>query len=208
MSGAVKNPNIATAVEAVRNCTTITLVPGTLRTTPIGTVEYYVQELATHKVVLAFQPSGVIIETCDDDVRSYPSIKHFVDSHPNQNTVIVITDMRQLIDIKAGDLFSVRGYLHKAYADAVVDRDHVHINAGRKNGGMPSGYECADVLEKLHSSGVSERCNDAALELSKRSFELEYITVGNDYADDLIKLLFEASKRIAQLEHNEKRRQD
>lgn len=66
------------------------------------------------------------------------------------------TSAKDLANIKCHDHFVIRGYHYKATGDACIrewvnysneKRISVFIRAVRKNGQMPTGWECADVSE-------------------------------------------------------------
>lgn len=56
-----------------------------------------------------------------------------------------------LLLVKKGQRFALRGYEHEATSDAVAWERHgfqnVHVAAKRRHAAMPSGWELADVLE-------------------------------------------------------------
>ena len=57
-------------------------------------------------------------------------------------------NIQQLAAIRAGEVFTLRGYTYRAEADAERwDNGTVYIKAVRQNDAMPSGWELADVME-------------------------------------------------------------
>ncbi len=74
---------------------------------------------------------------------TYPAMRTF----PEATT----TSFEGLKEIKAGQEFILDGYHYRAKADASAftrfGYDNVHIDAVRKHGGMPSGWELATVCE-------------------------------------------------------------
>lgn len=61
--------------------------------------------------------------------------------------------------IHSGDEFSLNGYHYKAVGNASLMGNYVRIPANTKHLMMPSGWECADVLEPLDSDFYSIAAN-------------------------------------------------
>lgn len=62
--------------------------------------------------------------------------------------------MQNLGNIKAGETFTLRGFTYRAKEDAKVRAGNVWIDAERKNGAMPSGWELATVMEPIKATAI------------------------------------------------------
>lgn len=64
---------------------------------------------------------------------------------------MIKADFQALKEIKAGDNFEFNGFEYLAEGDANVfirgSYEYVNIEAKRRKGSMPSGWECADISE-------------------------------------------------------------
>ena len=55
--------------------------------------------------------------------------------------------MTMLSNIRANEIFTLRGYTYRATSDTVSFNGTIRIKAVRRNGAMPSGWELADIME-------------------------------------------------------------
>jgi len=52
-----------------------------------------------------------------------------------------------LSNIRADEIFTLRGHTYRATSDAVSFSGTIRIKAVCRNGAMPSGWELADIME-------------------------------------------------------------
>jgi hypothetical protein len=93
----------------------------------------------------------------EDQTMAYPAFATF----PASTT----TSFEDLLTMKAGRCFVVRGYEYRALSDAASQKKNgwetVQIRAVRRNGMMQSGWECADVMEsRAYTAPLSELLTD------------------------------------------------
>lgn len=74
------------------------------------------------------------------------------------------TSFDDLMKIKAGQHFVLGGYEYRAHNDAVTTKskgvETVRIDAKRRNGAMPSGWELATVSEwRTYEGPLNEICD-------------------------------------------------
>ena len=62
--------------------------------------------------------------------------------------------MQDLAKIKAGEIFTLRGFTYRASEDAKLHAGSIWIDAVRQNGAVPSGWELATVMEPATSCAV------------------------------------------------------
>ena len=74
------------------------------------------------------------------------------------------TSFDDLMKVKEGDLFVLRGYEYRARGNATSYRrnglETVDIQAVRRNGAMPSGWELATVIENRAYVGTLDEICD------------------------------------------------
>jgi hypothetical protein len=77
--------------------------------------------------------------------------------------------MTDLSKIKANEIFTLNGHEYRAKSDAAVRNGTVWIDAERRNGAMPSGWELATVCEPHKVADDRAVRNEAANRLMNES---------------------------------------